>query len=440
MNHEKETIFAVSTGALPSAISIIRLSGPSCFQVCEFICKKKKPFPRKASLRYFFGLDGRILDKGLLIVFPSPESFTGEDSAEFHVHGGIAVVNGILEELAKMPNLRLANPGEFSRRAFENGKIDLLEAESLADLISSETEMQRRLSMEGMSGELSSLYGQWIDKLTHIRSFIEADLDFSEEEDVQNFSSKEVLNDILFLKNDISSHISQGKLGEIIRNGYKIVILGHSNAGKSSLFNALAKKDVAIVTDIPGTTRDVLTIDLDLEGYLVKISDTAGIRETDDIVEKEGIKRTFLEVENADLILLLKEINSKKEISFPKNIDFIFIGTKSDLYSTYTEEYDHLISSFTGEGLEELINKIKSILSNKFKKLPFSIPSHKRHLYHLSQTVRYLEMASLNEKDCGLDIIAENLRLASVSLGKITGCVDVEQLIDIIFSKFCIGK
>ncbi|KGB27917.1 tRNA modification GTPase TrmE [Candidatus Liberibacter solanacearum] len=440
MNYEKKTIFALSSGIPPSAISVIRLSGSSCFQVCEFICKKKNPLPRVASLRFFYDFDGRILDKGLLILFPSPKSFTGEDCAEFHVHGGISVVDGILEELAKMPNLRRANPGEFSRRAFENGKIDLLEAESLADLISSETEMQRRLSMEGMSGKLSNLYNGWINKLTYVRSFIEADLDFSDEEDVQKFSSKEIWNDILLLKDEISSHISQGKLGEIIRNGYKIVILGNSNAGKSSLLNALAKRDVAIVTDVPGTTRDVITIDLDLGGYLVKISDTAGIRETNSIVEKEGIKRTFREVENADLILFLEEISSKTEISFPKNISFIFIGTKSDLYDNSFKKYDHLISSVTGEGLEELINKIKNIISNKFKTNSMFIPSHKRHLDHLSQAVKYLEDASSGEKDCGLDIIAENLRLASISLGRITGHVDVEQLLDIIFSKFCIGK
>ncbi|AKK20148.1 tRNA uridine-5-carboxymethylaminomethyl(34) synthesis GTPase MnmE [Candidatus Liberibacter africanus] len=440
MDYKKDTIFALSSGSPPSAISVIRLSGQSCFQVCEFICRRKNPFPRTASLRCFFSSDNIILDKGLLIIFPSPGSFTGEDSAEFYVHGGIAVVNSILGELAKNPNLRHANPGEFSRRAFENGKIDLIEAESLADLISSETEMQRRISMEGMFGKLSSLYNEWIDKLTHIRSFIEAYLDFSDEEDVHNFSSKEVWNDIIFLKDEISSHISQGRFGEIIRNGYKIVISGHSNAGKSSLFNALAKRDIAIVTDIPGTTRDILTIDLDLEGYLVKISDTAGIRDTDDVIEKEGIKRALLEVENADLILLLQEINSKTEIYFPENIDFIFIGTKSDLYTTNFHEYDHLISSTTGEGLEELINKIKSILLKKLNKVSFSIPSHKRHLEHLSQAVQYLEMVSFNDKDYGLDIIAENLRLASVSLGKITGSVDVEQLLDIIFSNFCIGK
>ncbi|MEG8099096.1 tRNA uridine-5-carboxymethylaminomethyl(34) synthesis GTPase MnmE [Candidatus Liberibacter brunswickensis] len=440
MDYKKETIFALSTGSPPSAISIIRLSGPSCFKVCEFICKQKNSFPRIASLRSFFSSDYRILDKGLLITFPAPKSFTGEDSAEFHVHGGIAVINSILEELAKIPNLRLANPGEFSRRAFENGKIDLVEAESLADLISSETEMQRRLSMEGMSGKLSNLYNKWIDKLTYIRSFIEADLDFSDEEDVQKNFSTEVLNDIFLLKNEIYSHISRGRLGEIIRNGYKIVISGNSNAGKSSLFNALAKREIAIVTDIPGTTRDILTIDLDLEGYLVKISDTAGIRETDDIVEKEGIKRAFIEVESADLILLLQEINSKTEISFPNNIDFIFVGTKSDIHTTNFQKYDQIISSVTGEGLEELINKIKFIISNKFNKISFSIPSHKRHLEHLSKTIEYLEMISLDKEEFRLDIIAENLRLASSSLGRITGHVDVEQLLDIIFSKFCIGK
>ncbi|MBA5723966.1 tRNA uridine-5-carboxymethylaminomethyl(34) synthesis GTPase MnmE [Candidatus Liberibacter sp.] len=439
MDYEREVIFALSSGSLPSAIAVIRLSGSACFQICELICKKNNPLPRVASLRNFFGKDGRILDRGLLIIFPSPESFTGEDCAELQVHGGPAVVRAILEELSKIPGLRHANPGEFSRRAFENGKIDLLEVESLADLISSETEMQRRLSIEGISGNLSNLYNKWTDKLTFARAFIEADLDFSDEEDVQSFSSEKIWKEISSLRNEISSHISQGNLGEIIRDGYKIVILGHSNAGKSSLFNALAKRDVAIVTDIPGTTRDILTIDLDLDGYLVKILDTAGIRETENIVEKEGIKRAYLEIESANLILLLQEISLKTEISFPKNTDFIFIGTKKDIHPNVSDGYDHLISVFTGEGLEELIDKIKEILSNKFKKNSMSIPSQKRHLDNLFQAKEFLDRA-LNQKNDDLDVIAENLRLSSISLGKITGKIDVEQLLDIIFAKFCIGK
>ncbi|MBY7649071.1 MAG: tRNA uridine-5-carboxymethylaminomethyl(34) synthesis GTPase MnmE [Candidatus Liberibacter europaeus] len=439
MNNKKKTIFALSSGSTPSAVSIIRLSGQSCFHACEIICKKKNPSPRTASLRFFFSSDGRILDKGLLIIFQSPKSFTGEDCAEFQIHGGTAVVNEVLKELSKIPHLRHADPGEFSRRAFENGKIDLLEAESLADLILSETEMQRRLSMEGISGSLSNLYKQWIDRLTYSRSFIEAHLDFSDEEDVQNFSTEEIWQEISLLKDEINSHVSQGKLGEIIRNGYNIVIYGHSNAGKSSLLNALARRDVAIVTDIPGTTRDIITIDLDLDGYLVKVSDTAGVRETDNIIEKEGIKRAYNAVENADLILLLQEISSKTKVTFPDNGDFIFIGTKKDLYTGDFNDYDILISTVMGTGLEELINKIKDIISNKFKKHSMSIPSHKRHLEHLLQATKHLEQA-LDDAGYGFDVVAENLRLASVSLGRIMGNVDVEQLLDIIFSKFCIGK
>ncbi|AHA27520.1 tRNA uridine-5-carboxymethylaminomethyl(34) synthesis GTPase MnmE [Candidatus Liberibacter americanus] len=439
MDNKTKTIFALSSGNLPSAISIIRISGSSCFHACEVICKKKNPLPRFASLRFFFSSDGRILDKGILIIFPSPKSFTGEDCAEFHVHGGVAVVNEILKELSKIPNLRHANPGEFSRRSFENGKIDLIEAESLADLISSETEMQRRLSIEGISGYLSKLYGKWIDKLTYARSFIEADLDFSDEEDVQNLSTEEIWNEIYSLKNEISSHISQGKLGEIIRNGYSIVIYGHPNVGKSSLFNALAKRDAAIVTNIPGTTRDILTLVLDLDGYLVKVSDTAGIHETDNIIEQEGIKRAYHAVENADLVLILQEISSKTKINFPKNNNYIFIGTKKDLHDGDFDEYHHTISTVTGIGIEDLINDIKSIISDKFEKNYFSIPINKRHLDHLSQSVKYLEN-SINNRNYGLDIVAEDLRLSSLSIEKIMGNVDVEQLLDIIFSKFCIGK
>lgn len=439
MDNKIKTIFALSSGSLPSAVSIIRISGPSCFHSCEVVCKKKNPLPRRASLRFFFSSDGSILDKGLLILFPSPQSFTGEDCAEFHVHGGIAVVNAILKELSKITNLRHANPGEFSRRAFENGKIDLIEAESLADLIFSETEMQRRLSMKGISGYLSKLYSKWIDQLTYARSFIEADLDFSDEEDVQSFSTEKIWQEISLLKNEISSHISQGKLSEIIRNGYSIVIYGHPNAGKSSLFNLLAKRDIAIVTDIPGTTRDILTLDLDLDGYLVKVSDTAGIHETDNIIEQEGIKRAYDAVENADLVLILQDISLKTDFPFPKNSNVIFIGTKEDLYDGDCDEYDHTISTVTGMGIEELINDIKTIISDKFEKTSLSIPINKRHLDHLSQAVKHLEQ-SINNRNYGLDIVAEDLRLSSVALGKIIGNVDVEQLLDIIFSKFCIGK
>ncbi|AGA63993.1 GTPase and tRNA-U34 5-formylation enzyme TrmE [Liberibacter crescens BT-1] len=440
MNFEKKTIFALSSGRLPSAIAIIRLSGPKAFQACQSLCKDKVSFLRTISLKNFIGKDGKVLDKGLLLCFPAPHSFTGEDCVEFQVHGGPAVVRAILKELGNIPGLYHAEPGEFSRQAFENGKLDLLELEGLSDLIFSETEMQRRLSHERVSGSLSNLYNRWSQKLTVIRAFIEAELDFSDEEDIKNFKFEEIWQELSFFQEELKNHIFQGKLGEIIRDGYKIAIVGHPNAGKSSLFNALAKRDVSIVTNIPGTTRDILTLDLDLDGYLVKILDTAGIHETDDKIEKEGIRRAQLAIKEVDLVLLLKEISSDLKVDFiPKNIDVLFIGTKNDLHHEIDEDYDQTISIVTGEGLNDLINKIKNIIDNKFREVSMVIPSQKRHLEHLSQVSFHLDNV-FNQKECGLDIVSENLRLAAVSLGKITGSIDIEQLLDVIFSKFCIGK
>ena len=359
---------------------------------------------------------------------------------EIHVHGGKAVVNTLLDELSSFENFRLAEHGEFSRRALENGKMDLVEVEGLADLISAETEMQRRLAMEHAAGGLSDLYNSWADRLTRARALIEAELDFADEDDVPGSVSDMVWADMKQLHRELSDHLAGADLGEIIRDGLKVVIAGPPNAGKSSLMNALAKREVAIVTDIAGTTRDVLHVDLNIEGYAVKLYDTAGLRETNEIVEREGIRRALRTVADADLVLSLAEIGEEPQRTFPGFAGRVLaVGTKSDIHPGIRNGYDVLISAVDVAGLNELHELLRRDLQARSGMLSLALPSRLRHRTLLTDSLGAVA-AALASEDRGLDIRAEYLRQAATSLGRITGRVDVEDLLDVIFSEFCIGK
>jgi tRNA modification GTPase len=429
-----DTIYALSSGALPSGVAIVRISGPDAIAAAT-VLTGAPPEPRKAVVRTVRGSQGEMIDQALVLLFTAPASFTGEDCIELHLHGSRAVVAAVFNTLETMPNIRLAEAGEFTRRAFENGKLDLVEAEALADLVAAETEMQRRLAIEQSFGGQSALYLTWATRLTRARALIEAELDFADEDDVPGSVSEKVWADIGDLLLEIEEHLADAKAGEIVRDGYKVAITGPPNAGKSSLLNALAKRDVAIVTEIAGTTRDVLHVDLDIEGYLVRFFDTAGVRDTDDVVEREGVRRALETKEQADLVLHLEEIDSQSKHEPASGlIDEIRIGTKLDKHER-SPGFDLCLSTKTGEGLPELRQHILTQLTNAWS--GGLVPGRQRHVHYLKEASQFIQDA-LNGSQ--LDVRAENLRTAAASLGRITGRVDVEELLDVIFSQFCIGK
>ena len=434
----RDTIFALSSGGLPSGVAVIRLSGP---QVREAIIALAGdiPEPRRAVLRNLRNSEGVTLDHGLVLFFTEPASFTGEDSAEFQIHGGKAVASAILHALAAVPGLRQAEAGEFSRRAFINGKIDLTGAEGLADLIAAETEAQRRLAIENVDGGQKSLYDTWRTRLLNARALIEAELDFSDESDVIETISNTSLKALRQLANDIQLHIDGFSAAEIIRDGFKVVLIGAPNAGKSSLLNALAKREVAIVTDTPGTTRDLIEVSLDLQGIKVIITDTAGIRQTEDNVEKIGVGKALEAAQKADLVLKLFDQNADKiDCSIETSTDsFYSVATKIDLPQHHTRDFDYGISAVTGEGMEQLVDAIASRAQTATTSTSNIIPTRLRHVTLLRSTQESILQACEAREP---ELQAEELRHASDSLGKITGSVDVEELLGVIFSEFCIGK
>lgn len=433
-----DTIYALSSGGLPSGVAVVRISGSRTRDVLSNLCGEV-PTPRVAALRSIRSRNEDIIDQGLVLFFPLPHSFTGEDVAELQVHGGKAVIDAILAELAAL-DCRHAEAGEFSRRAFQNGKLDLVEIEGLADLISAETEMQRRLAVEHSSGHLSHLYEGWARRLTHARAMIEAELDFADEDDVPGSVAQSIWPDMSRLRQEIANHLEGAPIAEIIRDGLNVVIAGAPNAGKSSLMNALARRDVAIVTEVAGTTRDVLSVDLSLAGFSIKLFDTAGLRDTDDIVEREGIRRARVALENADLVLFLSE-SPEGFSAFPLQGTAVRVGTKIDsgAYLWDKANADVLISAKTGEGIDALIERIADHLPKLNSASNFSLPSRRRHVDCLREAGKAVS-SSLEAAQAGLDIQAEYLRVASDSLGRITGRVDVEDLLSVIFSEFCIGK
>ncbi|ULR44142.1 tRNA uridine-5-carboxymethylaminomethyl(34) synthesis GTPase MnmE [Rhizobium sp. K102] len=434
-----DTIYALSSGAPPSGVSVIRISGPLTRELLTRLVGSVPP-DRLASYRTIRARNNQPIDSGLVLFFPAPNSFTGEDVAELQIHGSKAVLAALFQVLGDTPGVRMAIEGEFSRRAFENGKLDLVEVEGLADLIGAETEMQRRLAVEHSAGGVSAVYDSWAERLTRARALIEAELDFADEDDVPGSVSDMVWADMDRLRNDIRHHLDAASAGEIIRDGFKVVIAGAPNAGKSSLLNALARRDVAIVTDIAGTTRDVLQVDLDIDGYLVKLYDTAGLREADDRVEMEGVRRARVALRDADLVLLLVDVSDPV---IPADLDqalpHVRVGTKKDLIETGSDRYDLRISTATGEGLPELRALIGRVVKERFDGLSMAIPSRQRHKDSLAKCLAALD-AAISQSETNLELRTEQLRLAAEYLGRITGRVDVEQLLDVIFSEFCIGK
>lgn len=436
-----DTIVALSSGRLPSGIAVVRISGPNTRFAIETTVGRL-PEPRHATYTIFRNSYGEPIDSGLLLFFPGPNSFTGEDCAEFQLHGSKATVAALLGVLTAFQGVRNAEAGEFTRRAFLNGRLDLIETEALADLIAAETEAQRRLAVLNADGAQSRLYGAWRQRLIHARAMIEAELDFTDESDVPGSLSDVVWPDVQKLLDELTAHVQGYHRAEIIRDGYDVVIVGAPNAGKSSLLNALAKRDAAIVSDEPGTTRDLVELALDLNGVKVRLTDTAGIREGAGKVEAIGIKRARLRAETADLVLLLEDVAETATTAPPvDNPNQKRIGTKADLLEDQSRVRDRtiLVSSRTGQGIEELLQILATDAVQAVGNSGDILPSRLRHLELLRHTASALRDA-LGGFGRGLELQADDLRSAADSLGRISGAVDVEDLLDVIFSQFCIGK
>jgi len=442
------TIYALSSGPGISGVAVIRVSGKNTAEVVKKITGSRLPMPRVATLKKFNKNGGKeLIDEGVIIWFPAPNSYTGEDLAEFHVHGSRAVINAMHLAISKIKNCRLAEPGEFTKRAFQNGRINLLKAESIADLISSETEIQRKQAIKIMSGKSSQKFNSWRDKLLKILSHVEAKIDFPEEDLPKNLI-KEIKNTSNEVLNEIKKTLDDQKVGERIREGFKIAILGPPNSGKSSLLNYLSKRDAAIVSEIAGTTRDVIETHLNLDGYPVILSDTAGIRSSKNEIEKKGIKIALKRAEDADLRLV---IISAKNVDFNSVLrkllikNAILVLNKSDLIkgklNSKLKKYDHvLISIKKNTNLNSLILKIKSKLKNKFSTNEDILITRERHRQNLINCVQHLEKFKKKKLAQDFDKGAEDLRLATRHLGMIVGKVDVEELLGSIFNDFCIGK
>ncbi|MEM7462319.1 MAG: tRNA uridine-5-carboxymethylaminomethyl(34) synthesis GTPase MnmE [Pseudomonadota bacterium] len=431
-----DTIFALSSGGLPSGVAIIRVSGPGSRFAIETITDVPCP-ARVATLAVLRDpKTAREVDRGLILWFPGPNSFTGEDCAEFHLHGGPAVVSAMYGVLDGLEGLRIAEAGEFSKRAFENGKLDLTEIEGLADLISAETSMQREIAFRQYSGALRETMEDWRSRVIRLRAMVEADLDFSDEEDVPGSVADNVWEDAGSLSSEMSKFLDDDNRGEIVRVGFQIVLLGKPNSGKSSLINALAKRDVAIVSDEAGTTRDLLEAHLDLSGYPVTIVDTAGIREAAGKVEQEGVRRARERASRANLVLWLTEGKQAPEsVGEAFECPVLHFNSKDDA----GEFGESGISVISENGLDNLIDSVTKVVRNHLGSLETAPITRERHRSLLKNCANQLARAC-GAVDAPIEIRAEYLREAGYCLGRITGAVDVEDLLDVIFSEFCVGK
>ncbi len=442
------TIYALSSGPGISGVAVVRISGPDSSKVLKSLTKHELPSPRVATLRKINNINtSELIDEGLILWFPGPQSYTGEDMVEIHIHGGKAVVEALLNTLSNVKSCRLADPGEFTKLAFQNGKISLLKAESIGDLISAETEIQRLQAVKMMKGKSSEKFNELREKLLKILSFVEAKIDFPDE-DLPEENLKKIKEGSSNVLNEIKKILNDQKVGEIIREGFKIAIVGPTNAGKSSLLNNLSNREVAIVSEIAGTTRDVVEIHLNIDGYPVIISDTAGIRDSKDEIEKKGIKLSLKKAENADLKLVVVDAKSIDLSGFWNDLlkkDAILVINKSDLLQEKldpeTSKFNHVLISLKDNlNIDKLISKIKNHLENKFISEEDILITRERHRQHLQQCVEHLKnfLDKNDKKD--FDKGAEDLRLATRQLGMIVGKVDVEEILGSIFNDFCIGK
>lgn len=437
------TICALASGAGRAGVAVIRVSGPASGLAARALAGSVPP-PRKTALRVLRSGRGEAIDQALVLWFPGPESFTGEDVAEFHVHGGPAVIAAVMDALLGLPGLRLSEPGEFTRRAFEHGKLDLTEAEGLADLVDAETEGQRRQALRQLQGGLKHIYEGWRADLLSAIALVEADIDFPDEDLPQGLSSR-AADHIADLAHGLSEHLNDCRRGERVRDGYRVAIIGAPNAGKSSLLNALAGREAAIVSPFPGTTRDVVEIRLVLAGFPVWIADTAGLREAADMIEAEGVKRALARAEEADLRLVVLDATDPAALPQAARPDDLVIWNKSDLApwsaSRLFDASDGArpipISAATGDGLPDLLTALSARVVQALSAQETPALSRARH--------RALVAAAAQEVNDALaapapEFAGEHLRRAADALGRLTGRIHVEDVLGEIFGRFCIGK
>jgi tRNA modification GTPase len=439
MHPREQTIFALSSGRPPSAISMVRVSGPQAGTALTSLAGKI-PAPRLAMRVLLRDANRQPIDEAVVLWFPAPASATGEDVAEFHVHGGRAVLAALFAALAGFENIRTAEPGEFTRRAFENGKLDLTEAEGLDDLIHADTDRQRRQALRQLKGLLGDKARDWRAQIIEASALIEAGIDFSDEGDVPAELIAPALAKIKTLLGEIEEVLAAQGQSERLREGLVVAISGPPNVGKSTLMNQLARREVAIVSPHAGTTRDVIEVQLDLDGYPVTVIDTAGIRETNDPVEQEGVRRARARAAEADLVLWLTDAEHEKVVR-EDAVPAWTVRTKIDLdaASQGLGDFDFRISASRGDGIKELIAALVGFAQNYFGSGEGGLISRERQRKLLQQTAELLR-CSMNDTGKGEEFMAEDLRAAAQSLGRLLGRVDVEDILDTIFREFCIGK
>ncbi|WP_250294911.1 tRNA uridine-5-carboxymethylaminomethyl(34) synthesis GTPase MnmE [Wolbachia endosymbiont of Oedothorax gibbosus] len=442
MTSTNETIFALSTVFGKSGVAVIRISGNYALKALNHFHIKKEIKPRFATLVDLYDDSNQLIDNGIIIYFPAPNSFTGEDVIELQVHGSKAVIKIILEELSKI--FVMARPGEFSLRAFLNGKFDLTQIEGIADLIDAETKMQAKQAVKQISGELERLYSNWRQRLITIQSKIEAYIDFPEDIWAEKNELEKISNEVQALVRLIREHLNDNRRGERLREGLHVVITGEPNVGKSTLFNFLAKRDIAIVSEYAGTTRDVLEAHIDIGGYPIILSDTAGIRESSDPIESEGISRAKKRSCEADLRIELFPFEQRYNINCNVvNSDTIYILSKADdavsEKNVLVDGIDFLpISILKGIGTNKLISLIKEKVEEKFghdRDTP--VITRQRHRSHMQKALEHLQRFNI---DNPIELISEDLRLAAFELGAVIGIINVEEILDSVFSSFCVGK
>jgi len=427
---QNDTIYALASAHGMAGVAVIRLSGPKAIETALQLSNCKTLRPRYAEYSILKDLNGEIIDTAIVLTFPNPGSFTGEDVVEFQLHGSPAIIKRMGEVLEQM-GLRLANPGEFTRRAFENDKMNLLQAEGLLDLIHAETEAQRKLALKFSGADVSNTYSTWRQNLVEALAYIEASIDFADDELPEDLEQR-TMGKIKELHDTIATHLNNDR-GQAIIEGFTIAIIGAPNAGKSSLFNALLGTEKAIISSRAGTTRDVIEATLDIKGYKVILADTAGLRETADEIEEEGIKRALAKAENADLNIYVVA-DEKIEEKYLKN-NTILVLNKDDII-THTEN-GIKVSAKTGAGLEELHNTIENEVLKRMATADQTIFTRARHKKLLQETILELQHAIKVEQ---LDLSAEHVRHAADALGQITGHIGLEELLDKIFGDFCLGK
>ncbi len=434
MRPERDTIFALSTAPGRAGVAVIRISGPMAAEAAKLF-QAPLPKARRAVFRTLFDIatEERI-DSALVLWFPAPHSFTGENTMELQCHGGRAVVDAVLGAVQRIDGFRPAEPGEFTRRAVENGRLDLTQAEALADLIDAETDAQRRQALQQYDGALSALYEGWRSRLIRAAAWLEAAIDFPDEE-IPEGALEASCDELATIRSAIAVHLKDGRRGEILREGLQVAVIGAPNAGKSSLVNALARRDVAIVSEMPGTTRDVIEVRLDLRGYPVILADTAGLRETDDAVEREGVRRAKERADNADVRLLVVDGMAPDSVPTRDDADIIAFS-KADLVTARPP--GHWFSATTGEGIDALVDLIAGKAETSLKG-DTPVLTRARHRHALDEAELSLSRA-LMQPPGEVDLAAEDVRRALNAIGRITGRVDLDELLDVVFRDFCIGK